>query len=114
MILSFHDLADRTLLQSLLTAAAVQGQETVFADLPLKSLTIEQNSQAEGLSQSGKEVFGGLEWQQIQVINQDADPDRDFSKTVLSNELRVVASAKVATVTDRMSLGKMNIQSIHV
>jgi hypothetical protein len=107
MIMTFHEESERSFFYTTLTGVNIQTNETVYADIPLKGLYIEQLSQAESFSQSARDVLGKMEWQRLRVINKDPDdPDHEHAKTILSEHLRLCADSSSGRVTDRVNLGK--------
>ncbi|KAH0543552.1 hypothetical protein FGG08_002113 [Glutinoglossum americanum] len=111
MTLTFHDEPERSFFYTSLTGANIQNDETIYADIPLKGLSIEKLSQAEGFSQSARDVLSKMEWQRLRVINKDPeDPDHEHAKTVLSEHLRICADSNSGCVTDRVNLGPSQLQ----
>ncbi|KAI9778724.1 MAG: hypothetical protein M1839_007955 [Geoglossum umbratile] len=111
MIMTFHEESERSFFYTSLTGVNIQTNETVYADIPLKGLYIEQLSQAESFSQSARDVLGKMEWQRLRVINKDPDdPDHEQAKTILSEHLRLCADSSSGRVTDRVNLGPGQLQ----
>jgi hypothetical protein len=107
MILTFHEESERSFFYTSLTGTNIQTNETVYADIPLKVLYIEQLSQADSFSQSARDVLGKMEWQRLRVVNKDPDdPDHEHAKTILSENLRLCADSTSGCVTDRINIGE--------
>ncbi|KAI9815598.1 MAG: hypothetical protein M1832_005459 [Thelocarpon impressellum] len=106
MVLAFQDLNDRGYLLSLLSGNSAKTDETFFADVPLKALTIERRVGGASVAASKLDVFKDFGWQQLRLINRDPEnPDQDHAQTVLSDALRVCVESKSGTITDRINLG---------
>ncbi|OCK74669.1 hypothetical protein K432DRAFT_409670 [Lepidopterella palustris CBS 459.81] len=105
IFLVFNDGKDRNMLFGTLTGMNVSPDETVFAQVPLKSFNIENADQAEGFSHSGKDVLKRLHWQDIKTLNLDPEAgNMDAPQTVLSESLRVVTRHSAGSLTDRMNM----------
>ncbi|KAI9861376.1 MAG: hypothetical protein M1813_005273 [Trichoglossum hirsutum] len=111
MTLTFHNEPERSFFYTSLVGVNIQNDETIYADIPLKCLHVEQLSQAEGFAQSARDVLGKLEWQRLRVINKDPeDPDHEHAKTILSEQLRLCADSSSGCVTDRVNIGPGQLQ----
>ncbi|KAI9773173.1 MAG: hypothetical protein M1840_008294 [Geoglossum simile] len=111
MILTFHEESNRAFFYTSLTGVNIQTNETVYADIPLKGLYIEQRSQIDSFSQSARDILGKMEWQRLRVINKDPDdPDHEHAKTILSENLRLCADSNSGCVTDRVNIGPGQLQ----
>lgn len=97
MVFTFEDADQRARLHALLMAGVIGREETVYGEAPLRSFIIEEPG---GLAPR----LGGLEWQSVRIINEDAF-DIQNAKTVLSEHLRVIMDFKTGTLTDRFNIG---------
>ncbi|KAF2815907.1 uncharacterized protein BDZ99DRAFT_406306 [Mytilinidion resinicola] len=105
MFLVFNDGKDRNLLYGTLTASNATPDETVFAQVPLKNLIVENLDQAEGFTQSGHAVLQRLHWNDLKALNMDPEiKNTDGAQVVLSESLRVVARHSAGALTDRMNM----------
>jgi hypothetical protein len=81
--------------------------ETVFSQVPLKSVNIESADPAEGFSHSGKDVLKRLKWQDIKALNQDPEKaGLESAATLMSESLRIVARHGAGSLTDRLNLSE--------
>ncbi|KAJ9636402.1 hypothetical protein H2199_008077 [Coniosporium tulheliwenetii] len=109
--LTFSDPNERDQLYAVLNGMNLTPDETVFAQVPLKSLSIEAADQAEGFNQFGHDALRTFTWQDLKVINHDADDaSGDFARTVLSEQLRIVARHSAGSLTDRLNLSPGELQ----
>ncbi|KAF2488291.1 hypothetical protein BU16DRAFT_587070 [Lophium mytilinum] len=105
MFLVFNDGKDRNSLYGTLTGSNVTPDETVFAQVPLKNLVVENLDQAEGFTQSGHAVLQRLHWNDLKALNMDPEiGNMDGAQVVLSESLRVVARHSAGALTDRMNM----------
>lgn len=101
MAMTFHDPNERAQLHSLLTASSLANSEVCFADCPLLYMSI---SQAGQLTQA---ALRALQWQNVTVLNEDElEAGVESTKTVLSEQLRVVINVQNGSITDRINVGK--------
>ena len=108
-VLSFEDEAERKLMHSHLIGAAPMGEEILFTDVELKSVSIESSSPAEGFSQSGHDVLKKFKWERLRVIKRDPEdrlPNDMYGQTLPEN-LRIIADAQEGSTTDRVNLGTL-------
>ncbi|EON67248.1 hypothetical protein W97_06501 [Coniosporium apollinis CBS 100218] len=111
VFLTFNNPNERNQLYAVLNGMNLTPDETVFAQVPLKSLSIEPADQAEGFNQSGHDALRTFTWQDLKVINHDADDTSgDFARTVLSEQLRIVAHHSAGSLTDRLNLSPGELQ----
>ena len=114
MFLVFNDGKERDMLFGTLTGTNADADETVFAQVPLKGLSIENADQIEGFSHSGRDVLKRLQWQDVKAVNLDPETgNMDVPQTVLSESLRVVTRHSAGSLTDRMNLSKADPHIIY-
>ncbi|KAF2755255.1 hypothetical protein EJ05DRAFT_503558 [Pseudovirgaria hyperparasitica] len=112
MVLGFNNTKERSALFAALTGMNPDKEETVFAQMPLQSLTIEPTA-VSGVSSSVGAVTKNFKWTDVKVINADPEvTNTDIPKTVMSEYLRVVARHNAGSWTDWMNLapGQMQIR----
>ncbi|QSZ31265.1 hypothetical protein DSL72_000828 [Monilinia vaccinii-corymbosi] len=97
MVFTFDEEDQRARLHALLTGGVIGREETVYGEAPIQSFVIEEPG-------SPAPRLGGLEWQSVRIINEDAF-DTHNAKTVLSEHLRVIMDFKTGTLTDRFNIG---------
>lgn len=98
MVTTFEDINERARLHTLLTGIALGNGEDVVTEAPIKGLSMEINDD------NKSNCLRVLEWQSFRFINQDHG-DIEGSKTVLSENLRVVIDFKAGSITDRINVG---------
>jgi hypothetical protein len=97
MVSTFEDVNERTQLHTIVTGIALGNEEDVIAEAPIKTMAVvigEENK---------SNCLRGLEWQSFRFINNFGD--MQSSKTVLSENLRVVIDFKAGSITDRINVG---------
>ena len=94
IVLGFHDVDERTTLQSLLLGLAMDNtEEKTAADLGIRSYSIEDN---------GLQFPAG----KVSVIDENqAAPAHMYGPTILSEHLRIFIASEFGSVTDRVNLG---------
>ncbi|KAF2737719.1 hypothetical protein EJ04DRAFT_574445 [Polyplosphaeria fusca] len=106
MFLVFTDSKERNALFGTFTSMNQGPDENVFAQVPLKALSIESADAAEGFSQSGHDVLKKLQWQTVKVMNQDpVAAGLETAPTVMSESLRLICRHSSGVISDRMNLG---------
>lgn len=108
MVMSFADDQDRLRIHSLLIGTALQRDEQVFCEVPLKGVWLsERYGDGKNL---GLTSMSRLPWQRARIINHDNDGDRP--SCVLSDRLRVVYEFQDGTLTDRINVapGELKIR----
>jgi hypothetical protein len=106
MMMVFGQLKDRQMLYSALNEADACPDESQFAGVRLKKLSIEPTVETEAYSRAAQNPLGRMNWQEVVVLNKDPEnPNHDFGQTVLSDNLRMVSQGAGGTVTDRINLG---------
>ncbi|KAH7634892.1 hypothetical protein B0T09DRAFT_13859 [Sordaria sp. MPI-SDFR-AT-0083] len=100
MVLSFKDEQERSQMHSLLIGSALQKNEEVFCEVPLKVVWFSE--QYGDSAHNGLKQMAGLSWQRVKVINDDNDGDRP--PCVLADKLRVVYDFQDGTFTDRINV----------
>jgi hypothetical protein len=107
MHLVFNDGKERNNVFGLLTSMNIGIGEKVFAQVPLKSFSIESADAADGFSQGGKEVLKRLQWVEAKTYNQDPEEaGLESAPTVMSESLRILCRHSAGIFSDRMNLGK--------
>lgn len=110
-LLVFSDMGRRQELYDVLNGLTVGPEETIVAKVALSSLNIEAASPSAGFSQSGHPALQNLQWQRLGITNgQSDDPNTRIPSTVESENLRIVARHSAGCVTDRLNLGKGELQ----
>lgn len=108
MLMVFNDGKDRSILFACLNGMKIGSNETVFAQVPLKSVVITKPDEATLGPESGEGgVMNRLHWQDVKVLN--SDPEKGSSevpRTVLSEHLRIIARHSAGSITDWMNLGE--------
>jgi hypothetical protein len=97
MVCTFEDVSERTRLHTLATGIALRDGESVVAEAPIKTMAVEIGGE------SRNNCLRGLEWYNFRVINQGTR-DVQSTKTVLSENLRVVLDFKAGSITDRINV----------
>lgn len=97
MVCTFEDVSERTLLHTLVTGIALGNGEDVIAEAPIRIMTVEIGDE------SKNNCLRGLEWHNFRVINQGTS-DVQSTKTVLSENLRVIMDFKAGSITDRINV----------
>lgn len=105
--LVFQDANDRNHLFGTFTSMNIAPGEMAFAQVPLKTFSIESADPAEGFSASGSRVLERLQWQEAKTVNQDPEAaGLEAAPTVMSESLRIVCRHSAGIISDRMNLGK--------
>lgn len=106
MTMFFNDSQERNHLFGTFTSMNQGKDESVFAQVPLKAFSIESADQAEGFSQSGRDVLRRLQWAEAKALNQDPEAvGLEAAPTVMSESLRIVCRHNAGIISDRMNLG---------
>ncbi|KAJ5698095.1 hypothetical protein N7462_000100 [Penicillium macrosclerotiorum] len=104
MLMTFHEVEERTKIHSVLLGMVPRNGETKTPDIPLRSYTIEQP----GDSASGRPPTTCLSFPagNACVIDQEHDyVDHGYGPTILSEHLRAFIATEWGSVTDRINLG---------
>jgi hypothetical protein len=105
--LVFQDANDRNHLFGTFTSMNIAPGEMTFAQVPLKSFSIESADQADAFSGTGSRVLEKLQWQEAKTVNQDPEAaGLEAAPTVMSESLRIVCRHSAGIISDRMNLGK--------
>jgi hypothetical protein len=97
MVTTFETMNERARLHALLTGITLGNGEDVVAEAPINGLST-------GINDENKpNCLRDLEWQSFRFINQDYG-DIQSSKTVLSENLRVIVDFKAGSITDRINV----------
>ncbi|KEY67614.1 hypothetical protein S7711_07811 [Stachybotrys chartarum IBT 7711] len=100
MVLVFNDDAERVRFHSLLTGTALDSDEKLFADVPLKSYVISQ-SLREPL---GIPPFNRMPWKAARVVNEEMGDDGGQPPVVLADRLKIIVEYQNGTITDRVNV----------
>jgi hypothetical protein len=100
MVLTFDDVSKRAQLHTRLTGVALRDEEEIAGEAKIKTFSI-ANQPAEIKAPHSLKF---LDWQSFRVIN-ETHGDIQHSKTVLSENLRVILDFKAGTFTDRVNVG---------
>ncbi|KAF2996255.1 hypothetical protein E8E13_004171 [Curvularia kusanoi] len=104
--LVFQDANDRNHLFGTFTSMNIAPGEMTFAQVPLKSFSIESADQADAFSATGSRVLEKLQWQEAKTVNQDPEAaGLEAAPTVMSESLRIVCRHSAGIISDRMNLG---------
>ena len=104
MLMTFHEVDERTQMHSVLLGMLPQDGETKTPEIPLRSYAIEQP----GDSGSGRTPTTHLQFPvgNVLVIDQEhAYVDHGYGPTILSEHLRAFVATEWGSVTDRINLG---------
>jgi hypothetical protein len=105
--LVFQDANDRNHLFGTFTSMNIAPGEMTFAQVPLKSFSIESADQADAFSAVGSHVLKKLQWQEAKTVNQDPEAaGLEAAPTVMSESLRIVCRHSAGIISDRMNLGE--------
>lgn len=102
MILTFTDAEKRTKMHSLLLGVVPTETEFKTAEIPLKSFSIDKP--VESIQSKSPIQFSSPSLTVIDKTSKSAD--HGYSRTVLSEHLRVFLSANWGSVTDRINIGE--------
>ncbi|OAQ70530.1 hypothetical protein VFPPC_15590 [Pochonia chlamydosporia 170] len=100
MNLVFSDEKERLKFHSLLTGTALNHDERVFSESPLKSFMVAQSLR----EPTGIAPFSRIPWKAARIINDEFSSDRDLPPTVLADKLKVVLEYQNGTVADRVNV----------
>ncbi|PVI05281.1 hypothetical protein DM02DRAFT_610880 [Periconia macrospinosa] len=105
MHIVFNDPKERNHIFGLLTSMNIGTGEMIFAQVPLKSYSIESADVVEGFSQGWKEVLKRLQWVEAKTYNQDPEEaGLESAPTVMSESLRILCRHSAGVFSDRMNL----------
>lgn len=105
MLMTFHDVEERTEMHSVLLGMVPQEGETKTPEIPLRSYAIEQPADPA----SGRSAVTHLQFPagNVLVIDQEhAFVDHGYGPTILSEHLRAFIATEWGSVTDRINLGR--------
>lgn len=106
--LVFQDANDRNHLFGTFTSMNIAPGEMTFAQVPLKTFSIESADQADAFSATGSRVLEKLQWQEAKTVNQDPEAaGLEAAPTVMSESLRIVCRHSAGIISDRMNLGML-------
>ncbi|PNY25506.1 Uncharacterized protein TCAP_04556 [Tolypocladium capitatum] len=100
MVMVFGDEKERVKFYSLLTGTALDHDERVFADVPVKSFMISQSIR----EPHGVAPFSRMPWKAARVVNDEFSSGGEQPPTVLADKLKVVLEYQNGTVTDRVNV----------
>lgn len=109
MLMTFQEVRERTTLHSLLLAMLPKQRELKVADVPLRAYTIEQPADRF----TGQPAKQHLQFPAgtVCVLDQEHDlVEHGYGPTVLSEHLRAFIASDWGSVTDRLNLGKFQVQ----
>lgn len=100
MVLVFGDEKERIRFHSLITGTAIDADERIFTNVPLKSFTIAQSVR----EPTGLAPFSRIPWKAARVVNDEFSTSGEQPSTVLSDKLKLVLEYQNGTVTDRVNV----------
>lgn len=108
MVLSFRDEKERVRFHSLITGTALESDERIFCNVPLRSMQISESLR----EPTGISPFARMPWKAAQVINDEFGANGEQPASVLSDKLKMVLEYQNGMVTDRlnMSPGEMRLR----
>lgn len=98
MILTFNDEKERIRFHSLITGTALNHDEKIYADTPVKSFMISQSLR----EPVGMAPFTRMPWKAARVVNDECGGDPP--PTVLADRLKIVLEYQNGNVTDRINV----------
>ncbi|KAJ5895636.1 hypothetical protein N7495_007327 [Penicillium taxi] len=104
MLLTFHEVEERTRVHALLLGMMAQEDETKTPDIPIRGYAIEEPADAA----SGRPAITHLQFPagNVSVIDQPhANVEHGYGPTILSEHLRAFVATEWGSVTDRINLG---------
>lgn len=104
-LLIFSRADERVYLYDVLNNIILTAHETFTAQSQLKTLSIEPAAAATpGSILPGSGALESLRWDSIRIVNVPTDSGKDPGYTVLSENLRIIATNESGSLTDRMNL----------
>ncbi|KJZ79055.1 hypothetical protein HIM_01828 [Hirsutella minnesotensis 3608] len=100
MVFVFGDEQERVSFHSLITGTALNHDEKLYADLPIKSFMISQSVR----EPIGMAPFNRMPWRVARIINDEYPAAGDHPHTVLADKLKVVLEYQNGTATDRVNV----------
>lgn len=104
MLMTFHDVQERTMMHSLLLGVLAKQNEHKTSDVPIRAFSIEQPYDRV----SGRAAIIHLQFSAGTVIVIDQQPgmvEHQYGPTILSEHLRALITSEWGSVTDRINLG---------
>ncbi|KAM5362550.1 hypothetical protein ACJZ2D_012462 [Fusarium nematophilum] len=98
MAMVFSDEKARIKFHSLLTGTALDHDEKIYADVPIKTFTISQSIR----EPLGMAPFSRMPWKAVRVVNDEYGGDQP--PTVLADHLKVVLDYQNGNVADRINV----------
>lgn len=108
MVLTFSDEKERVRFHSLITGTALDVDERILANVPLRSLHVSESMR----ELNGIQPFARMPWKAVQIINDEFGPNGEQPPSVLSDKLKVVLEYQNGMVTDRINVapGEMRLR----
>lgn len=100
MVMIFSDEKERARFHSLLTGTALDHDERIFADVPVKSFMISQSIR----EPLGVAPFSRMPWKAARVVNDEFSNGGEQPPTVLADRLKVILEYQNGTVADRVNV----------
>ncbi|KAG8419874.1 hypothetical protein J3458_004703 [Metarhizium acridum] len=116
MVFVFSDEKERVKFHSLLTGTALNHDERVMADAPLKSFMVAQSLR----EPTGIVPFSRMPWKAARVVNDEFSSNGDLPPTVLADKLKVILEYQNGTVADRVNVApgelrmRLEVSNAHV
>lgn len=104
MLMTFHDVQERTMMHSMLLGMLPRQNELKTSDVPIRAYSIKQPSDRI----SGRAAVIHLQFPAGTVLVIDRQPgtvDHQYGPTILSENLRAFVASDWGSVTDRINLG---------
>lgn len=98
MVLTFNEDKERVKVYALLSGTALDHDEKIYADVPIKSLGVSQSLR----EPNGMAPFNRMPWKVARVVNDEAGGDEP--PTVLADRLKVVFEYQNGNLTDRINV----------
>ena len=109
MLMTFHEVQERTLMHSMLLGMLPRQNEHKVSDVPIRAYSIEQPAD----QISGRAAVIHLQFPAGNVIvidRQAGEVDHQYGPTILSENLRAFIASDWGSVTDRINLGMFGTQ----
>ncbi|QPH01665.1 hypothetical protein C2857_005868 [Epichloe festucae Fl1] len=100
MVLMFSEEEERVKFHSLLTGTALNHDEKIFSDAPLRSFMISQSIR----EPTGIMPFSRIPWKAARIVNDEFSSEGDVPPTVLADKLKIVLEYQNGTIADRVNV----------
>ncbi|KAG6309967.1 hypothetical protein E4U44_006148 [Claviceps purpurea] len=100
MVFVFSEEAERANFHALLTGTALNHDENVFSDAPLRSFMISQSIR----EPTGLAPFSRIPWSAVRIVNDEASFEGGAPPTVLADKLKIVLEYQDGTIADRVNV----------